>query len=126
MFIATWCAWPISGRNFFGVSRLIIERGPLGGVSGVSGARAAGSSVGCSDEHPTFHEPDGPEVAVPPLDRVLLDEAVSAEQLHAVVADLHAPLGAQPAGQRHLAGERLALGGAGRGPVGDQTHAVQL
>jgi hypothetical protein len=28
MFIATWCAWPISGRNFFGVSRLIIERVP--------------------------------------------------------------------------------------------------
>src|SRR4029079_10428288 len=109
MFIATWCAWTASGRNFFGVSRLIIERGPLGGVSGVSGARAASSSVGCSDEHPAFHESDGPEVAAAPLHPVLIDGAVPAEQLHAVVADLHAPLGAQPAGQRHLAGERLAL-----------------
>ena len=102
-FIATWWAWPTSGRNFLGVSRLIIR-----------------------PSTPPSIEADRSEVAVPPLDRVLLDEAVAAEQLHAVVADLHAALGAQPAGQRDLAGEALALRGAGGGAVGHQPHAVQL
>ena len=87
MFIATWWAWSISGRSFFGVVE--IDRS--------------------SDEHRAFHDADGPQVAVPPLDRVLLDEAVAAEQLDAVEADLHALVGAQPAGQRDLAGEVLAL-----------------
>ena len=81
---------------------------------------------GHQTEHPPSMTPIGSEVAVPPLHRVLLDEAVAAEQLHAVDADLHALLGAQPAGQRDLAGERLALRGTGRGPVGHQPHALQL
>ena len=71
MFIATWWAWPTRVRNFFGSSRLM-----------------------ASDEHRTFHDADGPEVAVPPLHRVLLDEPVAAEQLHAVEADPHAVVGA--------------------------------
>ena len=66
MFIATWWAWSTSGRNFLGSSRLIIRP-----------ARP-------------FHQADGSQVAVPPLHRVLLDEAVAAEQLDAVEADLHA------------------------------------
>src|SRR4051812_45064648 len=114
MFIATWWAWPISGRNFVGVSRLIMFvswAGWSGWCRWSRQARPAGS-----DQHSAFHDSDGPEVAVPPLDRVLLDEAVPAEQLHAVVADLHAALGTQPAGQRDLAGEALALGGPGGRP----------
>ena len=66
------------------------------------------------------------QVAVPPLDRVLLDEAVAAEQLHAVVADLHAALGAQPRASATSRAKRLALRGAGRGAVGHQPHALQL
>ena len=63
-------------------------------------------------KHHAFHDADGPQVAVPPLDRVFLDVAVAAEQLHAVAADLHAVLGGEPAGQRGLARERQALLGA--------------
>ena len=74
---------------------------------GAPGRRAGGSSWGlevdhvfsgsvvepstaASDQDRSFHESDGPQVAVPPLDRVLLDEAVPTEQLDAVEADLHA------------------------------------
>ena len=57
-------------------------------------------------EHDPFHDADRAQVAIPALDRVLLDVAVAAEQLHAVAADLHAVLGGEPAGQRGLAGER--------------------
>ena len=77
-------------------------------------------------QHASFHDADGPEVAVPPLDRVLLDEAVAAEQLDAVEADLHALVGAQLAGEGDLAGEVLAGRGAGGGLVGQQPHRLQL
>jgi hypothetical protein len=53
-------------------------------------------------------------IAVPALDRVLLDEAVAAEQLHAVGADLH-PLRRRAGARARLAGEVLALVGAARG-----------
>src|SRR5690606_7271070 len=61
MFMASWWAWSISARCLRGVSRLIMCVWPV------------------SDEHDSFHEADGTQVAVPPLDRVLLDEAVSAQ-----------------------------------------------
>src|SRR6476620_3487870 len=117
MFIATWCAWPISGRNFLGVSRLIMFVSWSGWSSRQARYVARQARPAGSDQDPAFHESDGPEVAVPPLDRVLLDEAVAAEQLHAVVADLHAPLGAQPPGQPDLAREAPALRRPRRGPV---------
>src|SRR3954462_8959538 len=107
MFIATWWAWSMSGRIFLGCSRLIM----------------AWSS---SDEDSSFHQADGSQVAVPPLHGVFLDEAVSAQQLYAVQADLHAALGAEPSGQGDLARGRLALGDpTGRLP-GHQPHALQL
>ena len=68
--------------NFLGISRLIIR-----------------------PSQRSLHQAGRAQVAVPALDRVLLDVAVAAEQLDAVGADRHAALGAQPAGQRHLAGE---------------------
>ena len=46
---------------------------------------------------------DRTQVAVPELDRVFLGEAVTAEQLHAVGADLHALLGRLHARERGLA-----------------------
>src|SRR6202012_1386081 len=78
------------------------------------------------DEQGALHHARGPEVPVPALDRVLLDEAVATEQLDAVGADLHPLLGAEPAGDGRLAGEVLALVGAGGGTIGDQAHAVRL
>ena len=104
MFIATWWAWSTSGRMLLG---------------------------GLEVDHQTSTTPsittDGPQVAVPPLDRVLLDEAVAAEQLDAVEADLHALLGAEPAGQRDLAGEVLARGSRAAGGLpGQQPHGLQL
>src|SRR3954453_14174321 len=77
-FIATWWALPISGRNLRGGSRLIIW------------------CLLASDQDASFQDCDRPQVAVPPFHRVLLDEAVAAEQLDPVVADLHAAVGAQP------------------------------
>ena len=56
------------------------------------------------DDYNALGYADGPQVAVPALDRVLLGEAVPAEQLHAVQADLHALVGAEPFGQRSFAG----------------------
>src|SRR3954454_10712198 len=107
MFIATWWAWSTRGRIFLGVSRLII----------------AGLS---SDEDCSFHQADGPQVAVPPLHRVLLDEPVPAQQLYAVKSDLHAALGAEPASQGDLALGGLALGHPTGGLPGQQPHALQL
>src|ERR1700712_4696487 len=107
MFIATWWAWSMSGRIFFGVSRLIMV-------------------WSSSDEDRSFHQADGSQVAVPPLHGVFLDEAVSAQQLYAVQADLHAALGAEPTSQGDLALGGLALRDApGRLP-GPQAHALQL
>ena len=57
---------------------------------------------------------------------MLLDVAVAAEQLDAVGADLRPALGAQPAGERHLAGEALALVDPGGGAVGRQPHPLEL
>src|SRR5205814_9549053 len=56
-----------------------------------------------------FHDTDGAQVAVPALDRVLLDEAVPAEQLDTRVADLHALVRGQFPGQRGFARILLAL-----------------
>ena len=75
-------------------------------------ASAARVLWGCSYEHASFHDADGPQVAVPPLHRVLLDEAVPAEQLHPVEADPHALVGTQPAGEGDLLGAVLARRGA--------------
>ena len=46
----------------------------------------------------TLGDADGPQIAVPALDRVFFGEAVAAEQLDAVEADLHALVGARLAG----------------------------
>ena len=69
-----------------------------------------------SDEHRAFHDADGSEVAVPPLDRVLLDEAVAAEQLHAVEADLHALARRTAGGPARPRGRSPCPGGAARPP----------
>src|SRR4029079_18906559 len=101
MFIASWCAWSRSGRSFFGSSSEITTylhgRGPE--------ERAERASRRASDQHPAFHDRDGPEVPVPALDRVVLYEAVAPQELDAVRADLHALVGAQLPCQGDLAGD---------------------
>src|SRR5207302_6753557 len=67
--IAACRAWLISAPACFGGSRLIIRS--------------------LSEQDDAFEHTDGAQVAVPALDRMLLDEAVPAEQLHARVADPH-------------------------------------
>src|SRR6478609_1706970 len=119
MFMATWCAWSMSGRTFLGVSRLIMGFSPVWVVE----ERASRNHL---DQDRSFHQADRTQVAVPPLHGVLLDEAVPTQQLYAVQADLHATLGAEAAGQRDLALGRLALGHPARGAVGHQAHALQL
>src|SRR5262245_10409091 len=72
---ATWLAWVASGLNFFGISRLImVAFRSLGG--------------GRLDEQGALHHARRSQVSVPALDRVLLDEAVAAEQLHSLGAGL--------------------------------------
>ena len=66
------------------------------------------------DNYDALGDADRAQVAVPAFDGVFLGVAVAAEQLHAVEADLHALVGAEPLGQRGLAGERQALLGARR------------
>src|SRR4051812_35098472 len=89
MFIATWWAWSTRGLTFLGTSRLIMPWSPSAGFE--LGGWVARWSCRCalpgwrrcrgrSYEHGSFHQADGPQVAVPPLDRVLLDVAVPAEQ----------------------------------------------
>ena len=51
---------------------------------------------------------------------------MSSQQLDAVGADLHPALGTQPARQRHLTTERLALIGAAGRAVGRQAHPIEL
>src|SRR6478752_10041827 len=121
MFIATWCAWPTSGRNFLGSSRLMATIG----VPVQSGAKRA-FEWGGSYQHRTFHDADGPEVAVPPLHRVFLDEPVAAQQLHPVEPDLHALVGAQLSRQRDVAGDVLARGGSAGCLPGEEPHRLQL
>src|SRR5437588_2152260 len=75
--IATMCAWSTSCSNFFGTSRLITR-------------------LRSSDQQRSLHHARRPQVAVPALNRVLLDVAVAAEQLHAVGADRHPALATQP------------------------------
>src|SRR3954465_2694335 len=118
MFIATWCAWPTSGRNFLGVSRLITF------VSWSAWTRLA--RLAGSDQHPAFHDRDGPEVAVPPLDRVLLDEAVASEQLDTVQTDLHALVRAEPPGEGDVSGDVPSGGGTGGRLPGQQPHGLEL
>src|SRR4051794_15514475 len=132
MFIATWWAWSTSGRTFLGVSRLII-----GLFSWVVVLRGVWSRLTArwrslldhrnhSDQDRSFHEADGTQIAVPAFDGVLLDVPVATQQLDAVQADLHALLGAEPAGERDLPGGVLAPGHPAGGLVGDQPHALQL
>src|SRR5690242_13956994 len=97
----------MNGRNLRGVSRLIMVCPP-------------------SDEDCSFHQADGSQIAIPPLHRVLLDEAVTTEQLDAVGADLHAVLRRQSAGQRDLAREVEALLGARGGLERYESHALEL
>ncbi len=66
------------------------------------------------DDDDALGDADRAQVAVPAFDGVFLGVAVAAEQLHAVQADLHALVGAQPLGQRRLAGEWQALIGPRR------------
>ena len=81
--VATWLAWLTSGLYFFGISRLIMV------------SLSLCRSWATVDEQGALHHARGSQVSVPALDRVLLDEAVAAEQLHAVGADLHPLLTAQ-------------------------------
>src|SRR3954465_14223633 len=78
------------------------------------------------DEQGALHHARCSEVAVPALDRVLLDEAVAAEQLYSLGADLHALARAEAPRQCRLSGEVLAAVGATRRPVGDEAHPVGL
>src|ERR1700744_5828018 len=66
------------------------------------------------------------QVAVPTLYGVLLGEAVAAEQLHTVQADLHALVGAEPLGQRGFAAERQTLLGPRRTAPGDQPQPIEF
>ena len=111
---APWCALSITACSLRGSSRLI-------------------AMIGLSlrldddlDDDNALGDADGPQVAVPALDGVLLGEAVAAEQLHAVQADLHALVGAEPLGQRGFAGEREALLGPRRAAPGDQPQPVEF
>ena len=73
-----------------------------------------------------FEHADRAQLPIPELHRVLLDEAVTAQQLHAVGADLHALVGALDARQRGLAAEAQALLGAAGGALHHQAHAIEL
>lgn len=66
------------------------------------------------------------QVAVPALHRMLLGEAVAAEQLHAVEADLQALVDGQLARERGLARERQTLLGARGTTQGDQADRVEF
>ena len=82
--------------------------------------------VGELEDHDTLGDADGPQIAVPALDRVFLGEAVAAEQLDAVEADLHALVGAELLGQSRLAGERQPLLGPRRTAPRDQPQPVEF
>src|SRR4051794_27143568 len=118
--VDTWWAWLTSIANFFGTSRLIAISSwppsaprrdwPHAFRSPTAGARCGARSC----QHHPFHHTGRSQIAVPPLDRVLLDVAVPTEQLDAVAADLHAVLGGEPTGEGDLARERTALFGPRR------------
>src|SRR5262245_1748724 len=78
------------------------------------------------DNYNALGDADRAKVAVPAFDGMFFGVAVAAQQLHAVEADLHALVGAQPLGQRSLARERQALLRAGGAPPGDQPKPVQF
>src|SRR3979409_1138768 len=78
------------------------------------------------DDYDARGDADRAQVAVPAFDGMFLGEAVAAEQLYAVQADLHALVGAEPFGQRRLAGERQTLLGARGAAPGDQSQAVKF
>src|SRR5699024_7072990 len=120
IWVATWRAWLAPTWSRLGSSRLIMVSGPwLGEWRGWWVGRRS------QDHHALCHSHCA-EVSVPALDGVLLGEAVTTAQLHAVQADLHALLGGELAGQGGLAGERQALLGAGGTTPGHQAHAVEL
>src|SRR5438034_7962045 len=105
--------------NFFGISRLMLTSASPPATQKLSRLRRH------SYQDDSLHHGDRAQVAVPPLDRVLLDVAVPAEQLHAVAADLHAVLGGQPTREGGLARERQALLGARRSAQRDQPCPLQ-
>src|ERR1700751_2048809 len=92
---APWCALSITACNLRGSSKLIA-------MIGLSVVKLDEDL----DNYDALSDADGPQVAVPALDGVLLRVAVAAEQLHAVQADLHALVGTEPLGQRGFASER--------------------
>src|ERR1700722_18435333 len=96
-----------------------IRPGPASGVR--QGVR---EGVETSRQERALEHTDRPEVAVPPLDRVLLDEAVAPEELHAVGADLHALARALQPGERRRPGGRRAAIDAARGAKHEQAHAL--
>ena len=70
----------MTASSLRGISRLIAMKGlPLAGIQ----------------DQDTLGDADGPQIAVPAFDRVLLGVAVTAEQLDAVQPDLHALVGAE-------------------------------
>src|SRR5258705_9523484 len=78
------------------------------------------------DNYDALGDADRAQVAVPAFDGMFLVEAVAAEQLYAVQADLHALVGPEPLGQCRLAGERQTLLGARGTAPRDQPQAVEF
>src|ERR1700733_13868466 len=96
-----WCALSITACSLRGSSKLIA-------MINLSGEVDNDLDNGLDDDN-ALGDADGPKVAVPAFDGVLLGEAVAAEQLHAVQTDLHALVRAEPLGQRGFTAERQAL-----------------
>src|SRR6478672_10297765 len=107
---APWCPFSITAFSLRGSSRLIAMK-------------VFSPSL---DDHDALGDADRAQVAVPAFDGVFLGVAVATEQLHAVEADLHALVGAEPLGQRGLACERQTLVGPGRAAPGDQPQPVEF
>src|SRR5258705_4646094 len=116
---APWCLLSKSACSFLGISKLIAMKGLSFGIrnKGITSQLDNNNALGDADR---------PQVAVPAFDGMFLGVAMTAEQLYAVEADLHALVGAEPLGQRRLAGERQTLLGTGRAAPGDQSQAVEL
>src|SRR5919205_1162267 len=94
------------GFSFFGTSRWIMPSS--------------------SHQKRALEDADRAQLPIPELDGMLLDEAVAAEQLHALRTDLHRLLRALHARERRLAPERLAALRATCRAVHHQPHAIEL
>src|SRR5882762_7164974 len=83
---ATWCAWSTNSLNLAGTSRLIVTVLLRSSRKRSSPCSLRSSLVPRCDarsyQHPAFEHRDRAQIAIPAFDRVLLDVAVSAEQLH--------------------------------------------